>query len=304
VTPITAPTEGSGDIVDAQTPRRGLHGAAQRRRLLIGRSTRGGVIGSVDRMDDLQRFLALETRRRAMLSTRQVPFDAGIASFDDDYPERYVSNLLVIADAGAIGSDDLIAAADSILGGAGLPHRFVTVLDDRGALLAPGLRDAGYEAGRIAGMVLRRTPDRPSDLDVEDRSFDEVRELTAEIYRRELPATPETVARFVEQHARWDRILGTRRFVVTIDGAAAGQCELYLIGPDALIEYVDTLQEYRGRGVARAAVLAAAEAAQRAGAERIFIGAEENDWPKVLYERLGFDPTGGLWEFMRRPSGA
>lgn len=82
--------------------------------------------------------------------------------------------------------------------------------------------------------------DRPASLAVDETSFDEVRQLTEQIYRRELPAAPNTAGRFVEQHARWDRILGTRKFVVKIDGTPARQCELYLIGPDALIEFVDT----------------------------------------------------------------
>ena len=241
-------------------------------------------------MDDLDRFYALETRRRSLISTRSEPFDAGIAYFDDDYPERYISNLLVVPEARSFGSDQLVASADAILGGRGLPHRLVTVPDDRGGRLAPGFRDAGYEAGRVSGMVLRRPPDRPIGLAVEECSFDEARQLTEEIYRRELPSAPETVDRFVEQHARWDRILATRRFVARIDGVQAGQCELYLIGPDAQIEFVDTLEEHRRRGVARAVVLAAAEEARNSGAEHVFITGEDNDWPKSLYERLGFDP--------------
>lgn len=252
-------------------------------------------------MDDLDRLLALEARRLSLISTRVEPFDAGIAYFDDAYPERYVSNLLVVDDAGGFSGEELIGMADDILGGAGSLHRFVKVQDDRARRLAPAFRDAEYEPGRIVGMVLRRPPDRPASLKVEECSFDAVLPLTEEIYRRELPSAPETAARFVEQHAAWDRILGTRRFVARIDGTLAGQCELYLIGPDALVEFVDTLQEYRRRGVARAVVLAAVEAARQAGAERVFLGAEEDDWPKSLYERLGFDHIGGTWEFMRRP---
>jgi GNAT superfamily N-acetyltransferase len=251
-------------------------------------------------MDDLDRWLALETCRLSLISSREQPFDAGTAYFDDAYPERYVSNLLVVDDAGGISGEELIEMADDILGGAGSLHRFVKVHDDQAQHLVPRFLDAGYEPGRIVGMVLRRPPDRPASLEVEECSFGAVLPLTEEIYRRELSSAPETAARFVEQHAAWDRILGTQRFVARIEGTLAGQCELYLIGPNALVEFVDTLQEYRGLGVARAVVLAAADAARRAGAKRIFIGAEENDWPKSLYERLGFDRIGATWEFMRR----
>jgi GNAT superfamily N-acetyltransferase len=256
-------------------------------------------------MGDVDRCFAFETHRLALLSTREEPFEGGVAYFDDDYPERYISNFLLVnrVDA-ALTGERLASLADDILGGAGLSHRHVTVLDEGGERLAPAFRDAGYEVGGIAAMVLRRPPDRPATLAAEERSFDEVLPLTQEIYRRELPEAPETAERFVEQHARWDRFLGTRRFVASIDGALAGQCELYLHGADAQIEYVDTLEEYRGRGVARAVVLAAAEAARRAGADRVFIAAEQDDWPGSLYERLGFDPIGRAWEFTRYPVGS
>lgn len=91
----------------------------------------------------------------------------------------------------------------------------------------------------------------------------------------------------------------------TLRGAAGGrarQCELYTIGPDAQIEYVDTLEEYRGRGVARAVILAAIDAARDAGARHVFICAEADDWPNALYERLGFDAIGREWEFTRAPA--
>jgi GNAT superfamily N-acetyltransferase len=253
-------------------------------------------------MDDVDRFFAFEAHRHSLRSTRAEPFEGGVAYFDDDYPERYVSNfLLVVRDEATLTGDRLASLADDILGAEGLSHRHVTVLGARGEQLAPAFRDRGYEVERIVAMALRRPPDRPATLSTEERSFDEARPLMEEIYRRELPRAPETADRFVEQHAAWDRILGTRRFVARIDGTLAGQCELYVNGADAQIEYVDTLEEYRGRGVARAVVLAAAEAARRERADRIFIATDEDDGPKPLYERLGFDPIGREWEFTRYP---
>jgi len=254
-------------------------------------------------MEDLDRYRAFDVRRLSLLSTRVQPFDAGVAYFDDAYPDRYVANLLVVdRDDVNVSSDHLVARADEILGGAGLSHRLVKILHDRGEHLAPGFRAHGYDVERVVAMLLRRPPDRPASLTAEECSFDELRPLTEEIYRRDLPPEPELARRFVEQHATWDRILGTRRFAVRIDGALAGQCELFLIGTDAQVEFVDTLEEFRGLGVARAVVLAAVEAARAAGAERVFIAADDDDWPKSLYERVGFDRIGRVWEFQRRPA--
>ena len=39
--------------------------------------------------------------------------------------------------------------------------------------------------------------------------------------------------------------------------------------------------------------------ARDASQEPIFIVADDNDWPKLLYERLGFRGVGNLWQFHR-----
>jgi hypothetical protein len=54
--------------------------------------------------------------------------------------------------------------------------------------------------------------------------------------------------------------------------------------------------------VASSVVLAAVEAARTAGAAHVFIVAEEDDWPKDLYARLGFDRVGRIAGFLRAPS--
>jgi len=250
----------------------------------------------------LAAFRAFDTTRMSVLSTRTVAFDGGTAYFDDAYPERYISNVLIVETAD-MSAQRLVRAADEILGSAGLAHRRIRIRDEAAAVrLAPSLRAAGYTDERVAVMVLRRPPDRPAAHPVEELRFDDVRELTEEIYRREPPVTPATMTRFVAQHSRWDEILGTRRFVVRLDGEPAGQCELYAIERDAQIEYVDTLEEHRGRGIARAVVLAAVDAARSDGARHVFICADDDDWPKALYERLGFDPIGREWEFTRASS--
>jgi GNAT superfamily N-acetyltransferase len=174
--------------------------------------------------------------------------------------------------------------------------------DATGIRLAPSLRAQGYTDERLVVMLLRRATDRLAAIPVEECTYDDVRDFMEQVYRRELPTDPDTATRFVEQHGRWDRNLGTRRFVVRVEGVAAGQCELYAIGPDAEIEYVDTLEEFRGHGIATAVVLAAIDAARADGARHVFICADADDWPKALYERLGFDPIGREWEFTRNPT--
>lgn len=68
------------------------------------------------------------------------------------------------------------------------------------------------------------------------------------------------------------------------------------------LEDVATLAAHRNRGLARAVVLRAVEEAQMAGADLVFLVADENDWPKGLHRRLRFDPAGLTFGFLRRPA--
>jgi hypothetical protein len=44
------------------------------------------------------------------------------------------------------------------------------------------------------------------------------------------------------------------------------------------------------------------DAALAAGHELIFVVADDEDWPKDLYAKLGFDPVGKAWNFTRPPA--
>jgi GNAT superfamily N-acetyltransferase len=176
------------------------------------------------------------------------------------------------------------------------------VRDDRdGERLAPAFAEAGYAVERNVMMAHRRPADREPNLPVEELPFADVRPLLHEIYRRDPKLSDPHIGLFTDQHGKFEREIGARFFAVRIDGVLAGDCELYVEGLDAQVEFVDTLEEYRGRGVARAIVLRAVEAAREAGAESVFIVAEEADWPKGLYVRLGFAGIGRTWQFMRQP---
>ena len=69
------------------------------------------------------------------------------------------------------------------------------------------------------------------------------------------------------------------------------------------VEDVATLREARQRGLARAVVSAAIAASREAGHEHTFIAADADDWPQLLYTRLGFEPVGRLAWFRKKPPG-
>jgi N-acetylglutamate synthase-like GNAT family acetyltransferase len=257
-------------------------------------------------MDDLARFFALERRLIERLSTRIEPFDYGTAFFDEKNRQRYSSNfLLVDSSREAVTAEALMSAADEILGGSGYEHRQIDVENDQlGGRLSTELAKHSYKVERNVIMVQRRQPDRQSDLDVDELTFAEVKPLREETYRRRPWAKSEEVVQsFTEEHGKYERVIGARFFAVSFEGSLAGCCELYVDGLDAQVEFVDTLEEFRGRGVARAVVLRAAAAARTAGAKHVFIVADEDDWPKDLYARLGFDRIGRTWQFARWAEG-
>ena len=74
---------------------------------------------------------------------------------------------------------------------------------------------------------------------------------------------------------------------------------LYSDGAVAQIEDVATLRDFRRRGLAAGDGERGDRRGAREGHELIFIVADDDDWPKDLYARLGFDPIGRAWAFTR-----
>jgi GNAT superfamily N-acetyltransferase len=98
-------------------------------------------------------------------------------------------------------------------------------------------------------------------------------------------------------------------FAAGYGGGLQSMCTLFL-DPDldgvriAMVENVGTLPQYRERGLAKAAVSAAVAAAEDWGAELITVPADADDWPQLLYHRLGFEPVGTQLNFTRREAAA
>lgn len=254
---------------------------------------------------DDERAFAFQQRVLARTSTRTLPLPWGTAYFHDDFPLRYDANMAIVDRplAGA-SADELAAALDEAYDG--FRHReveFASVADADS--VAMGMAGHDYATEHMVVMALRREPDRAPDLaGVEEIGLDEIRPFTAEVTLREpwgvAPGIAETMAEF--RRVLVDGV-GARFFAQRLDGRIAGSCELYLEGDIAQIEDVNTLEEFRGRGVARNVVLRAAEEAATSGATFVFLFADEQDWPRHLYARLGFDEVGQSRLFTRWPEG-
>jgi ribosomal protein S18 acetylase RimI-like enzyme len=238
-------------------------------------------------------------------STRTESWRFGTALFNDDFPNRWDSNfLLVERPMGDVTVTELIAETDRVQ--AAFRHREIVVGDDvEGARLAMAFGEHGWEVDRIVNMVLRREPDREHHgIPIDEANFEEVRPLIVEITRRAHPATSEEEAAMLADYRRvLIETADARFFVARVAGEPAGYCELYVHDGVGQVEDVNTLEEFRNRGLARAFVLRAADEARAAGCDLVFLFADANDWPQQLYGKLGFDPVGFSWVFTRPPAG-
>jgi GNAT superfamily N-acetyltransferase len=255
--------------------------------------------------DDLGRILAFRRSLEMRLCTRTEAFAHGTAYFNVDFPHHWDSNFLwAELPLEEVTADALASEAERVLGGAGLAHREVFTDDDpAGERLAPRFVELGWKPDHSVTMVLHRDADRRAAGKVRQMGFEQARPLIAEVIRRS------------ETSSSWDdandELVGFRRlleeridarfFVADAGGHLASMCELYTLEGVAQVESVDTLEAFRGRGLARAVVSAAVDEARARGCDLIFIQADVDDWPQELYRKLGFDPVARDWIFRRPP---
>ncbi|MFP5299092.1 MAG: GNAT family N-acetyltransferase, partial [Actinomycetota bacterium] len=85
--------------------------------------------------------------------------------------------------------------------------------------------------------------------------------------------------------------------VSRIERQIAGWCEVYVRDSVVQVENVMTFPEFRNRGIASSLVNAGLRLGYSAGADLGFLIADDEDWPKLLYSKLGFAPVGHMHEF-------
>ena len=236
--------------------------------------------------------------------TEELPW--GRVLFNDTFNHVYDLNALrVERDAPGLSAETLAAEAERLHSAAGHVHRRIGVTDpDLGAALAPGFKALGWGIRRFLYMGQLREPDAPPAVPV--RELEEAEHWAAK--RAFMSTGPgayeeDVIVQLLERDRLKEEIVDFRRFGVDADGTVASVCELYSDGSTAQVEDVSTREEHRGRGYARATVLAAAAAARAAGCDFVFLVADEDDWPKELYVKIGFDPLGTLYDFLKLPPG-
>jgi len=249
---------------------------------------------------DFQRALDMERDQLAAAAQRAEPHPLGLLLFDEAHPRVWVHNQLhVTGPAGDI--DDLVRVLDEHYGH--LPHRRVVVEDEgEGERQADGFRDRGWETDVTVYMALREPRDHdPEPGLAEEVSAAEHRAIELETMGEEAYAKDEEVRRqLIDARAARQAIVDKGRFVAgVLDGRRVGNTAVYVVGDIVQVEDVATLKAFRRRGVARAMVSLAVELAQDEDADLTWIAADERDWPKELYSKLGFRPIGRIHSFTR-----
>lgn len=229
-----------------------------------------------------------------------VPYDFGRALIHRRLNLVHDLNYLIADRVADVTVHQLMAEAERIQGEAGLRHRRINVDDQPAAeRLAGGFASHGYQPERFLIMVHRRPLDpQPAGHRVEEVDWGLMRPARRlEISRQPFASIPGLVEQILAKHELTARCVETRYFAALSDGKVASSCELRCEGAIAQVETVETLEEFRGRGLSRAVVTAAIEAASVQ--DFIFLVTDVEDWPQHFYGRLGFDGVGIESRFLR-----
>lgn len=230
----------------------------------------------------------------------------GLGHFHQRFPLMWNLNFLRVDDASAT-AEALIQEADGLQGGAGLTHRRVYVPDaEQGEDLVSGFEAARWKADTL--LVMGKTPPFAEErapqvvVEVDDAAYAAFRRAEAESgpWKDE----PDTVNQMAERHTAYRGAVTLINLGVHVDGRMVAGSQLYSDGGALQIEEIATIEEHRGQGFASAMVRYGEACAARAGHDLYFLFADNNDWPKELYRKLGFEPLGHTFDFVRSGSAA
>ena len=241
--------------------------------------------------DHLARAYAF-LERADMAGQRTEPSSVGAAVFDEAVPRRLDSNYLHVKREA--DGETVQAEAER------LQRRMIHVSDSElGEQLAPHFKKQAWLVRRHVVMAQLREPERAGDLSIVSEVEEPMlRAARYQVVTGEPWAKPEVMEQLFAAKELIGQRVAARHFAVVLDGKVVSYTDLYQDGADAQVEDVGTLQEHRKRGYASAVVLAAIAEARKDGAEFVFLVADQEDWPKELYRRLGFDELGYYVKFI------
>jgi GNAT superfamily N-acetyltransferase len=233
-----------------------------------------------------------------------VEYEWGRAFLSPKLPHAWDANWTLIERPGMAAAEVVLAADEGL---AGCAHRAVAIRDEaEGERLAAEVAALpGWEVERNLYMLWREDTHLEPGGDVLETPLAGCEDLRRELIRTEFsPDTThleETADQLLEMSRRTGEAGGDRWFVAPAANPAAACC-LLSAGDIGQVEDVGTLAAARGQGLAQAVIRAAIAASREAGHRHTFIVADADDWPRLLYEKLRFEPCGVLHVLRRGPT--
>jgi ribosomal protein S18 acetylase RimI-like enzyme len=231
------------------------------------------------------------------MAQETVEWQHGVAHFHSLYPAKYALNYLRLDDPGDLTVDELISHAERIMGARQLGHRRVNGWGDGGGPFYEEMGEEGWTRDRLIVMAhggeIRTRP----VVEVVEFSFEDIMPAMIAFDSAEDQNPTEIAVQLVESRAAVMQAVDTTFLAARIDDEIGGYCELYLGDGIAQVENVMTFPDYRNRGIASSVVNEALRRAYAGGAEVAFLFADSDDWPKELYEKLGFTVVDHFWEY-------
>jgi GNAT superfamily N-acetyltransferase len=252
----------------------------------------------------LSRVLVFQRQSVELLAGEVQELEEGWAVRTPSLPEVWGLNHVRVRDA--ITPERAVGLCQEHLEGLGY-HQLYVEHEPTGRRLAQALAPEGWKVEVELHSVLERGPDRETDTSgvMEPDEEDELALMRRWISEDEtVHVTEDGLRQLLEsQRLTWRARRARRLGIRDPDGALAGITLVFSAGPVAQVEDVYVIPEARGRGYARALVTRAAALA-RPDHELTFIVADDDNWPKKLYAKLGFEPVGRTWLFHHRLGGA
>jgi hypothetical protein len=230
---------------------------------------------------DVERIMAFEDRFAKAQASEVVDLPFGFAVLQKDYPHSHYHNrIAVTAPASAA---EIIATAENILGGAGLAHRYVSVVDRLDDDVNAELKAAGFEHETIATMVYAGPEVELLSDQVEAVSLDALRSTIIRDWRVAIPdATDEVLRQLADRTVLCEQGAELSLLAVRDGGEIAAHADLYVDRLDrvAQFESLVTHADFRGRGHGGAVHPNARWRGHRAGGELFLHTADIGDRPQ------------------------
>ncbi|WP_066374400.1 GNAT family N-acetyltransferase [Herbidospora mongoliensis] len=222
------------------------------------------------------------------------PFGFTVRNFR--YAASHHHNKVVIT--GPADARDILALADQALGEAG--HRLVEIHHEpTAAAVAGALAEAGY-SHETNVLMLHQGDTPPREPQVVPVTLEDLHEVVRASWAAEYPQiAPEDLDQLTERRGVLLQDGYDVTFLAVRDGGTiVCHGDLYVQPATGLAQIEDlvTHPDHQRRGHARALVR---EAIHRAGGLTVFMEADQDDWPKDFYGRLGFTTIGRTNHFRK-----